>query len=111
MNKAIILGWAIAGIALNPVGAFAAQDSKYPAADFQPKVLFVDEAAVKAAAATSVSSGSTEQDSKYPAANFQPKVIFLAEDAASSAKTESKPAVVHDPKYPAASFEPKVIYP
>lgn len=64
---------------------------EYPAADFQPKVLFQDESVIaestvatnSAAAAPCVGQESPAQkeqaaefDPNYPASNFQPKVIF-----------------------------------
>jgi hypothetical protein len=106
MKKTLILGLAVAGIALSPISAFAAQDDKYPAANFEPKVVFIDEDAVKPVVV------AAQDDGKYPAANFQPKVVFIDEQAAAQA-TAKKPdiKIVHDPKYPAAYFEPKVIYP
>ena len=89
-------------IFLTPLAVTAnSDDSQYPAANFQPKVIFLDES-VKAA----------EVDSKYPAANFQPKVLYLDASAAVVASSASKGETsVFDPKYPAANFEPKVIYP
>lgn len=64
----------------------SAQD--YPAADFQPKVVYRDASIADAtpaaspvanAAAPCVSKEEkTETDAKYPAANFQPKVLFSA---------------------------------
>lgn len=103
------------------VSAVASADNKYPAADFQPSVVFQDEAyinankapattpAVKAVKSVKPFNNVVEEtDSKYPAANFQPKVIF-SDDAATKAPA---PVVVEevDPKYPAANFQPKVVY-
>jgi len=66
-------------------------DQKYPAADFQPEVLYQDSdyiaknspssATSKASAstpkkATSSAATSNDVDSKYPAANFQPEVVY-----------------------------------
>ena len=59
-------------------------DQKYPAADFQPEVVYQDKdyiaknTATTAAPKTSeaVSASTSEADSKYPAANFQPQVIY-----------------------------------
>ena len=59
-------------------------DQKYPAADFQPEVVYQDKdyiaknTATTAAPKTSeaVSVSTSEVDSKYPAANFQPQVIY-----------------------------------
>lgn len=80
MNKSIILGLTIATISLTPVFAQAQSDTKYPAANFQPKVIFIDEAAAGKSAdskSTPHQSGKrTEADPKYPAAAFEPKVIF-----------------------------------
>lgn len=72
--------------------ASAASAQDYPAADFQPKVLFQDESAVAASSAAKSSAAAApcvsqeaaskskqevaEVDPKYPASNFQPKVIF-----------------------------------
>ena len=67
----------------------AGADQQYPAADFQPEVLYQDSdyiaknspATAKAPASTpkaAVSSAevSKDVDSKYPAANFQPEVLY-----------------------------------
>jgi hypothetical protein len=89
MKKTLILGLLAAGIALSSFTASAASDDQYPAANFQPKVVFIDQEA--AAAATSGSSDSAS--TKCP------------QQAAAAKQTE------FDPKYPAASFEPKVLYP
>ncbi len=82
--------------------AVAGADQKYPAADFQPEVLYQDSAyiaksgssttAAKAPAAASASAAAShEVDSKYPAANFQPEVLY------------------HDPNYkPSASVKASV---
>jgi hypothetical protein len=88
MKKTLILGLLTAGIALSSFTASAASDDQYPAANFQPKVVFIDQEA--AAAATSGSSASAS--TKCP-------------QQAAAKQTE------FDPKYPAASFEPKVLYP
>lgn len=79
MNKSIILGLAIATISLTPLLAQAQSDTQYPAANFQPKVIFIDEAAASqhSEAKSAPSTGKkTEPDPKYPAAAFQPKVIY-----------------------------------
>jgi len=86
MKKIIITGLLTAGIALCSFTASA--DEKYPAADFQPKVVFIDQDAA-AAASSSSASASTKCAGQAPAAK----------------QTE------FDPKYPASSFEPKVLYP
>lgn len=70
--------------------ASVANAQEYPAADFQPKVLYRDESiAVSSAAATAdkapcvtqettASAGKQDAtvDAQYPASSFQPKVIF-----------------------------------
>ncbi len=73
------------------LGASAASAQDYPAADFQPKIVYQDKSVVEqaqskptaasSAAAPCVSTEAkaevqAEADPKYPAANFQPKVIF-----------------------------------
>ena len=67
----------------------AGAEQQYPAADFQPEVIYQDSdyiaknspttTTTKAPASTSTASGaaaSNEANSKYPAANFQPEVLF-----------------------------------
>jgi hypothetical protein len=62
--------------------SIAVADSKYPAADFQPSVVYQDNDYIaknsQASSASSSSSTSASQasDPKYPAANFQPKVVY-----------------------------------
>ena len=56
-------------------------DTKYPAADFQPQVVFQDNELIeknssKQAASPSKTAASSETDAKYPAANFQPQVVY-----------------------------------
>ncbi len=84
MKTIIIPGFLAAGLALCSFAASA--DEKYPAADFQPKVVFIDQAAAAA-------SGSSTASTKCPGQTVAAK------------QTE------FDPKYPAASFAPKVLYP
>jgi hypothetical protein len=72
--------------ALLLVSSVVGADEKYPAADFQPSVVYQDEnyiknnsstqTTVKNAAPVVAEAKSTEVDSKYPAADFQPKVIY-----------------------------------
>lgn len=61
----------------------AGADQKYPAADFQPQVVFQDDdliaksgSASKPAAKAAEAPASNEVDAKYPAANFQPQVVY-----------------------------------
>lgn len=90
-------------------------DQQYPAADFQPQVIFQDndliakggqesKSAVKEAAAAS----SVETDAKYPAANFQPQVVYSDPDykpSAAVSKSSKSEAVVENVST-AASIEP-----
>ncbi|WP_031429874.1 hypothetical protein [Methylomicrobium agile] len=89
MKKTVILGLLAAGFAFGSFSASAASDDPYPAANFQPKVVFIDKDAAAAA-----SSGSASESVKCP-----------GQAQAAAKQTE------FDPKYPAASFEPKVVYP
>jgi len=66
-------------------GAVMASEDKYPAANFQPSVIFSNPELV----AKSTSGGSM----------------------AASDMTQAAHAVQADPKYPAAYFNPSVIYP
>jgi hypothetical protein len=82
------LNHGILGALLLMASVANAQD--YPAADFQPKVLFRDESIAASSAATTASAPCVTQDQastgkqdsvavvdpQYPASNFQPKVIF-----------------------------------
>ena len=66
----------------------ASADQQYPAADFQPEVLYQDtdyiaknspstaKAPESTAKATSSAAEGNDVDSKYPAANFQPEVLY-----------------------------------
>jgi len=99
MKKSTFLGLAMAVVALHPLFASAATDSKYPAADFQPNVIYLD----KDAAAKD--QPQTEPDPKYPASSFTPIVVFVDKQSVDQTQDE------FDPKYPAAYFKPKVIYP
>lgn len=102
MKKTMLLGLAVTVLALTSFTTFA--DNQYPAADFQPQVIYLDKSVAPQAAANEV-------DAKYPAANFQPTVIYSA-DSTTVAKATVQPVVDEfDPKYPAANFQPKVIYP
>ncbi len=54
----------------------------YPAAYFQPKVIFMSDqnAPEPAVSAGEVGTAENSDDVNYPAANFQPKVIFSSAD-------------------------------
>jgi hypothetical protein len=73
----------ILGVLLSASFAVSAQD--YPAADFQPKVVYQDESVGNSASSSSpcvskeaatAKQEKVEFDAKYPASNFQPKVIY-----------------------------------
>lgn len=74
----------------------AMAESDYPAADFQPKVIFSDDSASQSAPKSKPAAvQATEVDENFPAANYQPKVLFSDEDykhspAAPSAKGSTK---------------------
>ena len=87
----LLQGAIVALLVASPLAAFAGQ---YPAADFEPKILYQDES-VKSAPATSAKVvpakvapaaapvaatpapvASAAVDSKYPAADFEPKILF-----------------------------------
>jgi len=71
--------------------AFAGAD--YPAADFQPKVLYSAEGSSSATAAPATTAVETTQsDSSYPATNFQPKVLFSDNGYVHSAAAPGVPA-------------------
>lgn len=86
MRKIIILGLTTAVIGLASLTASAgASDAQYPAANFQPKVIYIDKDLVKSSPESSDSTRCPPQkaeekvaefDPKYPAANFVPKVIY-----------------------------------
>jgi hypothetical protein len=99
MKKMIILGLTVAVVALHPVSVFAATDSKYPASDFEPSVVYIDKNAV------ATDQVQKEADPKYPASDFTPTVVFVDNQLVGQTQDE------FDPKYPAAYFKPKVIYP
>jgi len=63
---------------LLPVSVVEA-DSKYPATDFQPKVVYQDSNYKHAESSSSSSASKAEvsvADPNYPAANFQPEVLY-----------------------------------
>ena len=79
MKKTIILGLTTAVVALTSFTASAGSDEQYPAANFQPKVVYIDKESVKTSPKCPDQKPAekvTEFDPKYPAANFTPKVIY-----------------------------------
>lgn len=97
----ILLPTLIFGIGNTNVSA----NEDYPAANFSPTVIYLDESYITADDKNS--DNVSVADSKYPASNFSPKVLYLDKDTTLAKKREtSKP----DSKYPAANFTPQVIY-
>jgi hypothetical protein len=83
MKKILILGFSTAVIALTTFTASAGSDAQYPAANFQPKVIYIDKDSVQTSTSTKCAcpvqkpaEKEVEFDPKYPAANFVPKVIY-----------------------------------
>jgi hypothetical protein len=83
MKRIIILGLSAAVITSASLTASAWGDEQYPAANFQPKVIYIDKDSVKTLATSQCQcptqkseEKTTEFDPKYPAANFVPKVIY-----------------------------------
>ena len=99
MRKYFLLTITLVSMTLTSLNTSAATDTHYPAADFQPSVIYQ---------APGIAAQETPQetnDPKYPASNFTPSVIFIDKPAANQSEE------VFDPKYPAANFKPRVIYP
>jgi hypothetical protein len=79
MKKIIILGLTTAVIAFASFIVSAGSNDPYPAANFEPKVIYIDKESVKATPQCPPQKSAekaTEFDPKYPAANFTPKVIY-----------------------------------
>lgn len=99
----------------------AIAEDEFPAADFQPKVIFQNSTVSESSqsANTPVSSETSATDSNYPAADYQPKVLYQNESASTTSsaapsaineqpKTQSTTTV--DAEHPAADFQPKVLF-
>jgi hypothetical protein len=73
-------------------------ETDYPAADFQPKVLYKDSgykaAEPKDSAVSSKSSSTSADDAQYPATNFQPKVLYKDSDYKPSASVPTARSTV-----------------
>lgn len=83
---------------------------KYPAANFEPTIIYSNQDYQETSNNTS-SRKTSKADANYPAANFEPKVVYLDDKYTSQSKVDKRETSKPDPKYPAANFEPKVIYP
>ncbi len=70
----IISALSVAILLIPNISTANSVDAKYPAANFQPKVIYLDKDAAKG----SIKSFGKKSvyDPKYPAANFEPKVIY-----------------------------------
>ncbi|MDD5578401.1 MAG: hypothetical protein PHY16_03850 [Methylobacter sp.] len=85
MKKNNLMNGLFAGLLLASPIAGAEQ---YPAADFQPKIIYQDESYKHSKSATaadttseqSESESATQADPQYPAAHFQPKVLYKDAD-------------------------------
>ena len=70
--------------ALLLVSPLVGADQKYPAANFEPEVVFQDneyisknsQSSAQEKPSSQAKKPSSEQDSKYPAANFEPQVVY-----------------------------------
>ena len=71
-------------------------DTQYPAADFQPKVIYqdIEGGQSKSAAAPTKQAQPAEVDSKFPAADFAPKVLYKDADYKPSKITDTSSASV-----------------
>lgn len=74
-------------VSLLLTASIAGADSKYPATDFQPKIVYQDSDYKHSGSSNSASSKSTGASGKvsvadpdYPAANFEPEVLFQDEN-------------------------------
>ena len=70
-------------------------DTQYPAADFQPKVIYQDiesSQSKSAPAASTKQAKSAEVDSKFPAADFEPKVLYKDAEYKASKITDTSSA-------------------
>ncbi len=90
----------VAATDLQNIGDQSKIDPKYPAADFQPKVIYINEAAASAdikallAGKPENTEPEGEIDPKFPAANFQPKELYFNEyalDSSAKAELDKKP--------------------
>lgn len=87
---------------------FVTAGTQYPAADFQPKVLFQDteyqhQGSESSSSKASASFGEkAKADSNYPAATFQPEVVYQDTEYKHSSGTETSKSI------PLAMWEEKV---
>lgn len=114
MKISLIISILTATLSLIPgISSANSDDPNYPAANFQPKVVFQSDEAINASSSSRSMGEKSVNDPNYPAANFEPKVLYQDKDAikTTSTSTFKGEKSAYDPDYPAANFEPKVIYP
>ena len=114
MKTLLIISTLTAAVTLIPsISSANSDDRKYPATNFQPKVLYQDQEAIKTSGSNHSMGKKSVYDPKYPATHFEPKVLYQDKEAVktSTSNVYTGEKSVYDPKYPAANFEPKVIYP
>lgn len=109
-------------------------DQQYPAADFQPEVIYQNSDLIAkgssattaksapAAKASDTSAHHAAHDAQYPAADFKPEVIYQSNEliakggsattakSAHAVKATNEERSTHDAQYPAANFKPEVLY-
>lgn len=82
MKTSLIISILTTALALIPgISSANSDDSKYPAASFQPKVVFQSEEARNAPGSKKSIGEKSAFDPKYPATNFEPKILYQNEDA------------------------------
>jgi hypothetical protein len=89
-------------------------DDQYPAADFQPTVVYQDEsyiannskAAASSQSAPAAKAQSSAADAKYPAANFEPQVVYSDPDYKPSAVSPGSSASASSSAAPDAAAGP-----
>lgn len=113
LKKFLTLSLPALVIAATSTAAVATE--KYPAANFSPSVIYIDESysAADDKSTTNTTRKTSKADPKYPAANFSPSVIYLDESSvtsSNSSSTSNRETSKADPKYPAANFSPTVTY-
>lgn len=80
MNKSTVLSSVFLMIVLSPLSVFAQTDTQYPAANFEPTVIYTANATSSNAKASETQTAAVTQkaeiDPQHPAAFFEPKVIY-----------------------------------
>lgn len=110
MRKLALYSLATSLITLSSTNTLFASDEKYPAANFEPSVVYIDKD-YSNNNDSSISKPAKAVDEKFPAANFEPTIVYMDKDYSdNNGSSLSKPAKAVDEKYPAANFEPSVVY-